>query len=136
MPHEIVWGNRCAIKRFWGFVGAEEFIRSAEEVASDPRFDGLRFIVNDCLAVTGHSVDAEALERLAVIRFGATMTNPNVRVLVVTTDGRIRTLVDSVNEPPLAGLIETRSFESMDSAKAWMADQPPLDRVPARFLCR
>ena len=123
------------IKTFVGHVSGEDFVRSAREVAEAPEFDSLQFIINDFRLCTGHSIDTKALEEIAVIRFGALPTNPNIRVLVVSTDSRFAELAAATRRPPLDGSQETRAFPSIEAALGWMAEQPIL-QGPRAFRAR
>jgi hypothetical protein len=105
-------------------MSAGDFIHSAEEIAAHPSFDDLRFIINDYTGVEGNDVDADAIELIAAIRFGSSLTNPDVRVLVVSADPSLLDLVKAVGQPPLEGSNETVAFPSMQLAKAWILEQP------------
>lgn len=123
MPHTNTWDRGVVIKRFWGFLSGDELARSAEEIAADQGFDDLRFIVNDFREVDGHSIDAEAMERIAVTRFGSMATNPAIRVVVVSSDPALAALADLANSPVLLGSQETVAFENMGLAREWMIAQ-------------
>lgn len=124
MPHTNTWESHGVVKCFQGFVSAEEFIASVEEVAADRHFDDLRYIINDFLAIDDHNIDARVCEPIAAVRFGSMQTNPNFRVVVLTAEPRLLALVDAVNQPPLRGSHETRAFADMASAREWLAKQP------------
>jgi hypothetical protein len=50
LAYAIAWEAAGVRKRFSGHVTDEEPMRSVVEVESDPRFDDLRYVVNDFLA--------------------------------------------------------------------------------------
>lgn len=47
MPYETLWEQKGVVKRFRGFVTADEFVQSAEDIAAHPDFDRVTYIVND-----------------------------------------------------------------------------------------
>ena len=51
MPYEILWEARGVVKRHHGFLAADELLAASREIQSDPRFDDLRYIINDFLDV-------------------------------------------------------------------------------------
>ncbi len=71
MPYANAWEPRGVCTQFSGFVTAEEYVRSAEDICADPRFDGLRFVIKHLLAIDDHAIDPHALEPIAAIRYGA-----------------------------------------------------------------
>lgn len=134
MPYVLSWEPGVVIKTFTGHLTSTEFVKSAEDVAAHEQFDSLRFIVNDWRGCTGHSIDSEALESIAIIRLGSMASNPNIRVIVISTDERFTKLVSATREPPLAGTHETVAVATLEEARDWMARQPRLDQArPLRF---
>jgi len=131
MPFSNVWEPRGVCTRFSGFVSASEYIRSAEEICADPRFDQLRFVIKDLLTITGHSIDRDAFEPIAAIRYGARYTNPNIYVILLTTDPRLAPLAQPEATSFLRGLYETCAFRDEAAARRWLAAQPPLTRLGA-----
>jgi hypothetical protein len=131
MPYTNVWESRGVCTRFSGFVTAEDYIRSAEEICADPRFDELRFVIKDLLAIDDHSIDRAAIEPIAAIRYGARYTNPNIYVVLLTTDPRLAPLAQPESTSFLRGLYETCAFRDEVAARKWLALQPPLTRLGA-----
>jgi len=129
MPYTNVWESRGVCTRFSGFVTAEDYIRSAEEICADPRFDELRFVIKDLLTIDDHSIDRAAIEPIAAIRYGARYTNPNIYVILLTTDPRLAPLAQPESTSFLRGLYETCAFRDEASARRWLAAQPPLTRL-------
>ncbi len=129
MPYSNVWESRGVCTRFSGFVSAADYIRSAEEICADPRFDDLRFVIKDLLAIDDHSIDRGAIEPIAAIRYGARYTNPNIYVVLLTTDPRLAPLAHPESTSFLRGLYESCAFRDEASARRWLAAQPPLTRL-------
>jgi hypothetical protein len=113
-------------------MSSAEFVLSAQEIAAHPQFDSLHAIVNDFTEATGCQVDSAALESVAVIRFGSLATNARLRVLVVGTAPWVAGLVDEVKSNPLVGSHETRRFDTLAEALAWLERNPP--RVSIRGI--
>ncbi len=131
MPFSNVWESRGVCTRFSGIVSAAEYIRSAEEICADARFDDLRFVIKDLLAIDGHSIDRAAVEPIAAIRYGARYTNPNIYVILLTADPRLAPLAHPDSKSFLRGLYETCAFADEAAARRWLAAQPPLTRLGA-----
>ena len=131
MPYSNVWESRGVCTRFSGIVSTGEYVLSAEEICADPRFDDLRFVIKDLLAIDGHSIDRSAVEPVAAIRYGARYTNPNIYVILLTADPRLAPLAQPDSKSFLRGLYETCAFADEDAARRWLAAQPPLTRLGA-----
>ena len=133
MPFSNVWEPRGVCTHFSGFVSAEEYVRSAEEICADPRFDELRFVIKDLLAIDGHAIDPAALDPIAAIRYGARLTNPNIYLVLLTADPRLAPFAYPGAKSFLRGLCESRAFPDAASARHWLAAQPPLTRLAAEL---
>ena len=126
MAYELVWEPDGVIKQFSGIVRAREFIQSVENIQGDYRFDDARYVINDFLAVTEHELSEEVLTEVAVLQYGAYASNPNCRIVFVTTDEALATRIK--NTPAVAGLIsyQTEVFPTVTAARDWLDKQPQL----------
>ena len=126
MAYTNVWEPGGVTTHFTGFVTAREYVRSAEDICADPRFDDLRFVIKDLLAIDGHAVDPEARDPIAAIRYGARFTNPNIHLVLLTTDERLVPFAHPKSDSLLHGLYQTHAFASDFAARSWLAAQPEL----------
>ena len=126
MAYKSVWEPDGVINQFSGVVRAWEFIQSVENVQSDSRFDDVHYVINDFLAATEYELTAEALTQAAVIQYGAYASNPNCRIVFVTTDDALAMLVRSV--PELSGInsYQTEVCTTVSAARDWLDSQPQL----------
>ena len=98
MGYELTWEKKGVYKRFTGVVKGRDYLRSQAEVFSDPRFDQLRYVINDLLAVEAFDYSIEDAEYAAAYNRGPSYTRPAVDVAYVTTDTGIVTLIDRVRD--------------------------------------
>jgi hypothetical protein len=133
MPYSTAWEPRGVCTHFSGFVTADEYVRSAEDICAHARFDGLRFVIKDLLAITGHSIDLHALERIAAIRYGVRFTNPNIYLLLLTTDPQLVPFAHPERTSFLHGLCKSHAFASAEAARRWLAEQPALTGLRAEI---
>ncbi len=78
MPFTLEWTQRGVIKRFHRHLSGGDLVASAEAVGSDPRYDHLRFILNDFTAVLSHEISETDIEQYASLRIGAALHNRHV----------------------------------------------------------
>ena len=133
MAYTNVWEPGGVTTRFIGFVTAEEYVRSAEDICADPRFDELRFVIKDLLDIAGHSIDNATADPIGAIRYGARFTNPNIYLVLLTTDERLVPFAHPKADSFLHGLYETHAFPSDAAARGWLAAQPALARSASRI---
>lgn len=126
MAYELVWEPDGVIKQFSGVVSAREYIEAVESVQGDYRFDDARYVINDFLAVTKHELSEDVLTEVAVLQYGAYASNPNCRIVFVTTEPALATRIR--NTPAVAGLVsyQTEIFPTVSAARDWLDSQPQL----------
>ncbi|MBS4097034.1 MAG: hypothetical protein KGZ83_09400 [Sulfuricella sp.] len=128
MGYEIVWEPRGVSKVFFGHVTAEEFMQSLVMVESDPRFDDLSFVINDFLGVDSFAVGEDEVLMAAAIDKGAAVSNPNIKVAVLSDDAQIQALAELYAASPL-NVYPTATFSDAAQARDWLAR--PLPRQAA-----
>ena len=132
MTCTYTWTKQCVVKTFTEFVSGNAFIRSAEHVGADPRFESLRIIYNDFLRIDGHSIDAGAYQRVAACRMGSLLTNPNYRVAFIAIDRTADELTQATADCNAAAIYHPHLCRTMEEGRAWFALQPALDATRYR----
>lgn len=117
MAYELIWEARGIWRRFHGTLEPADLLASIDEVQRDPRFDDLRYSINDFLDVVNvHDVPG-MLEDVLARTIGAAHTNRRIRMAIVTRLGelvaRTRDLPEGVMPYPV------RLFDSLEDARAW-----------------
>jgi hypothetical protein len=119
MPYEIVREDRGAYKRFWGVVTPTEFLDSLIAFHSDPHFERFRYTIQDFTETAHLSLTESHIEDAAAICVGASFTNPNIRILAVTTDPGIIGMAKKYDQVTRTDPILI--FPTLDEARHWVA---------------
>ena len=120
MPCEIVWEHRGVHKQLSGHLSASEFQRSVEAIQADPRFDEIRYVINDFSAVTGHGLDEQHLLELAAIQYGAQASNPQVRAVYVGVDPELARQLRAILIDSQRSLYRVALFDTLPQAREWL----------------
>ncbi len=124
MPYQLTWEtNSGAHKRFYGVLTVEDVVNSSIELHRDHRFDRLRYSINDFSEVTSvpTSINPSALDDLAAASIGASMTNPKLRVAIVTTHEMIEKLSRHFLEAT-DGVWQSKVFPTLAAARLWLGE--------------
>lgn len=122
MPIQHSWKKRGVYRKLTGHITGQELIRAVEEVVVSPDFENFRWVINDFLEMTDHSVTTDDIEYLAAINAAASLTNPRISIAVVASESTIRVLAElfDTKSKELDSAYETRVFFSADEAKSWL----------------
>lgn len=135
MAFEIVWETRGAYKRFYGHVSDEELMQCLTMIESDPRFDSLRYVINDFLGVDSFAISEDCVLMISAIDNAASTSNPNIRIAVVATDLQIHALARLYALSPL-NAYPTEVFLNTGEARAWLLSAPPQADFRVRYSAR
>jgi hypothetical protein len=96
MSYKTTWvGDEGLYVRYSGQSSVQEVAEYGRDVQADPRFDDLRFVLNDFRACTSMAFDPLRVEALAASDRGASVTNPNICILVLTDSVEVKAFVDA-----------------------------------------
>lgn len=129
MSYELTWMPRGYYKRLDGIVTAGEFMRSIKDVQEDPRFDTIRYGINDFLGVEDAVMSASDVDMFAAMGIGGAYTNPNVKIAVVASHPKILALVQAYAE---ISTYPMKIFDNVADAASWAG--APASALPAALL--
>lgn len=119
MSYEIIWEPRGVVKRYFGHVTSADMVQSVTDVEGNPRFDDLRYVINDFLAIDDISSSQKDVDDISVLDKGASFTNPQIRIAVVTTSPDVTALATAYAESSM-NAYPTKIFASLSEARSWL----------------
>lgn len=119
MPYTVRWEPLGVYKEFSGVVTGAELLASVKEVANDFRFYDIQYEVSDYLDAERTEFTQEALNEVRAVRIGSFMSNPRIKVALVTLDPEIQQRMETTIASRLT-LHQTRLFSALDEANQWL----------------
>ena len=126
MKIEMIWEQGGLLKRMSGALSEEEFLLSSVQVLADPRFDDIRFVINDFLQVTGSGFSRGMLPYLAAIQYESKATQSRCRVIFVSRDESILALIKDALATRDLDHFEVCTAPTVEAARDWLKKQPVL----------
>jgi hypothetical protein len=124
MPYRLRWEGHGVYRRFFGEVTAAEFLRAYDEMTSDLRFDGIRYIISDYVECQpGPDLTKRDLKAFAELERRRFHDSPDTVQAMVATDPRTLEYVryyESLGVSPYC----MRSFQTVAEARRWIASNP------------
>jgi len=117
--YELSWESKGLVKRFFGDVTDKQFIDAVIESESDARFDGLRHVINDFRDVESFVFTPDDVDYVAAIDNAAAVSNPHIRIAVITSNPEIIALATQYAESPM-NVYPTRIFATLADARSWL----------------
>jgi hypothetical protein len=122
VSYEIIWKPRGVVKRFFDHVTSRELVQSIVEIEQDARFDNLRYCINDFLGITAISSSSRDVEDISVMDKGASLSNPRIKIAVVTTSPEVIAWTNEYANSALNSYT-TKLFSSLGEAESWLASE-------------
>lgn len=118
------WESGGVCKVFAGNVNGQQVLDSITEVEADDRFDQIHFVINDFLDVSSVSATEKEIARIAAIDRAASLSNPSLRIAIVTTSDEIRELASLYSKFMAGSAYETALFDTLKAARDWVTGEP------------
>jgi hypothetical protein len=116
------WEDRGLVRRFFGHVTADELARSAILGQQDPRFDTMRYVINDFRDCSSVDAPPEAVEEIAATDAGAAMTNKSIRIATVSNNPAILAISDLYEKAGYSPY-PVRNFSTIEAARKWLSEK-------------
>lgn len=129
MAYNIVWEPDGIHGEYSGFVTGREMIESATKIQADPRFDEVRYVINDFANVTRYDLSEEAFTDLGVANYGAHASNPNCRIVYVTIDKDLTKIIENTLKSPDLRSFQVEVKPTLLEARDWLDSLPRLHEL-------
>lgn len=126
MPFEHHWRKRSLYKRFFGDTTPNDFMLSVELTHGDPRFDELRYTINDFTEATLPQLSQSEVMAFAAHGIGAAYSNAQIQIVVITQDLHAH---EMALRYALVAPFKLKVFETREEANAWL---PAAHRIGQR----
>lgn len=119
MAYQLLWEQHGAVARFEDVVTDSQINAISTTFYGHERFDSIHYFIVDFLGVTTFGVTAEMLERLGAMDRAAALSNPSVKVAIVTNDSNIVVRLAVYETATRGSSWSLCYFRNEDDARSW-----------------
>ena len=120
MTHQLVWEENGLYRKFTDKISGNEVLNSVLKIQSDPRFDKIRYVLNDFTEISDFEVSETDIKRIVSVDNAAALTNANIKIAIVATNEPllqwIQYYCDRLEKSPY----EVKVFSYIDDAYRWI----------------
>lgn len=120
MAHENNWQETGLCRIYTGTVSGEEIFESNLAIHGDPRFDDARYVINDFTRMTAFEILEEDVQKIAIVDNVASISNPKVKIAIVSTDKSFLEWANRYCEAMQGSLYQCKIFSNIDDADKWV----------------
>ncbi len=122
MGYKNVWEPKGVYRRYSGRVSGTTIRNAVEEIEADYRFDLIRYVINDYLAVTETDVKDIELKLIAAIDSAASTYNQRIKIAQVTTCPDVTEIVTYYANQLRDNTYKTQIFSTLEDARIWVEE--------------
>lgn len=114
------WEDRGLYRKFSDTISGKEVLESNFALQGDPRFDEIRYIINDFREITDFEVSYTDINVISAVDTAASLTNPNIKIAMIASLEPllvwIKLYCDIMEDSPYICKI----FDDMNAARQWL----------------
>jgi hypothetical protein len=118
MAYELVWEPRGVWRRFSGTLVPEDLMASVDTVQRDPRFDSLRYSINDFLDVDNVADIAPILDQVLAKAIGGAHSNTRLVMAILARGEAVLSHARLFLMPDFP--YPVRLFDNLAEAREWL----------------
>lgn len=119
MPYTNTWESEGLYRKFVGKISGVEILESNFELHENPNFQAIKYIINDFMEVTGHSIETVHTKAYATSDDVISNTKGKLKIALVVTQTSLVALANNYREQMRGKLFECEIFQSIADARKW-----------------
>lgn len=122
MPSKVIWSNHGATKKYWGSLTYKDIESADNALFGDYRFDGIQYLVIDCMDVIETLLEDEAIDVLAHTDHVASSYKRTLKMAFACNLPKLTLQFQKyISESASIGnRWDIRMFTDLQSAEAWV----------------
>jgi len=121
MPYTNTWEAEGLYRKFIGRISGHEILESNFELHIDPNFQQIKYIINDFIHVTEHSIQANHTKIYASTDEIIAETKGKLKVALVVTQNSLIALANNYREEMIDKKFECEIFQTVENARKWVS---------------
>ena len=120
MAHTNTWNENGVFRKFTGKISPEEILKSNFDMHEDPRFENIKYIINDFTGVTEHEVNKDHTKIYATTDDIISDTKGNLKIAIVAIQDAHIALANNYREEMKNKFFKCEIFQTVEDAQKWV----------------
>ena len=123
MAYKNTWETAGLYRTFSGEINGDEILEANFELHSHPNFASIKYIINDFLGVTGHSIKVSHTNAYAVSDEVISSSKGRLKIALVVNQEALIALANGYRELMMGKLFECEIFSTVEEARKWVNNE-------------
>ena len=122
MSIQYKWENNGLYRQFTNKICGKEILNINLSMQGDPRFDDIRYVINDFTKVIEFDFSDLDIKKITVMDNAASISNPNIKNALVSTHEPLLVWIKIYCEIMESSPYECEIFDTVDDAYRWVSE--------------
>ena len=122
MPHTNTWEPDGLYRKFSGEISGDEILESNFELHTHPRFQDIKYIINDFTEITGHTIDPSYTRAYAISDDVISTMKGRLKIALVAIQDEHVKLAGNYREQMKGKAFECEIFKRINDARKWVSN--------------
>jgi len=122
LSHLNTWENKGLYRKFENKISGEEVLTSNLTIQGDPRFDDIRYVINDFTQIVDFEVSGADINIIAATDNAAAISNPSIKIAIVSTHDPLLAWIKHYCEIMKDAPFECKIFDNINDTYKWVSD--------------
>lgn len=120
MAYLNTWKDKGLHRQFTNYITGKGVLDQNLSIQGDPRFDGLRYVINDFTQITDFDFTDVDIKRIVVMDNTAALSNPKIKIALIVILEPLLEWASIYCEYMKDSPYPCRIFDNMNDAKKWV----------------
>ena len=116
-----IWEETGLYRKFTQLVTGEEIWGANLALHGDPRFDSIRYVLNDFTNIDGYKIEKIDIDAIVVMDNAAAISKPVLKIAIVVNSGPFKELTLQYQEKMKGSPYLCEIFPNVDEARLWLS---------------
>lgn len=121
MAHTISWNIEGIIRNFSDEISPDEILQSNFDIHNQPKFENVKYIINDFREVTSLNVDTAVTKIYASTDDIIARTKGKLLIAIIATHKEHLALAENYQKEMKNNLFKCEIFKNLEDAQKWIA---------------
>lgn len=122
MAYQNIWEEKGLCRIFTDKISGEEILTSNLSLHGDPRFDGIKYVINDFTKITEFEVSDLDITKIVIVDNVAAVSNSYLKIAIVAMLDPLLIWVQLYLERMQDSTFECAIFDNLNDAYKWVSE--------------
>ena len=122
MSHLNKWESNGLYRGFSNKITGEEVLKINLDIQGDPRFDDIRYVINDFTGIVDFDISDSDIEKIVAMDNAASKSNPKIKIALISIFEPLLVWINNYCDAMQGSRYECKIFDNTQDAYKWVSE--------------